>query len=128
VLSNTNRHGGNSLKLLVTGGAGFIGSNFLRRIGDGTLSGISEVVILDKLTYAGTIENLDSVISDSRFEFVHGDILDAVLVGSLLQKVDSIVNFAAESHVDRSISSASDFVQTNIVGVQVLLDAIKNSG
>jgi dTDP-glucose 4,6-dehydratase len=116
------------LKLLVTGGAGFIGSNFVRRIADGTFLGISEVAIIDKMTYAGVIQNLDPILSDSRFNFVRGDISDAVLIQSFLKNFDAVINFAAESHVDRSINGAADFVQTNIVGVQVLLDAIKASG
>jgi dTDP-glucose 4,6-dehydratase len=116
------------MRLLVTGAAGFIGSNFVRMIAKGDLKGISSVRILDKLTYAGVRENLDSVIEIKNFSFIEGDICDSKLVTSLLQDVDAVVNFAAESHVDRSISGASDFVQTNIVGVQVLLDAIKASG
>jgi dTDP-glucose 4,6-dehydratase len=113
---------------LVTGGAGFIGSNFIRMIADGRLKGIYDIKVLDKLTYAGVEENLDSARNFSGFEFVQGDICDPVIVNNLISEVDAVINFAAESHVDRSISGASDFVQTNIVGVQVLLDAIKASG
>jgi dTDP-glucose 4,6-dehydratase len=116
------------LKLLVTGGAGFIGSNFVRMFASGELVGISSIKVLDKLTYAGVKGNLDSAVNLSSYEFVYGDICDPVVVTELVQDVDAVVNFAAESHVDRSISGASDFVQTNIVGVQVLLDAIKASG
>jgi dTDP-glucose 4,6-dehydratase len=116
------------MRLLVTGGAGFIGSNFVRRIFDQTYPGISSVVILDKLTYAGVRENLLSAQDISNYSFIEGDICDTELVASMLEDVDAVLNFAAESHVDRSINGASDFVQTNIVGVQVLLDAIKNSG
>ena len=116
------------MRLLVTGAAGFIGSNFVRMIANGELQGISSVIVLDKLTYAGLRENLDSVGHIYNYSFVEGDICDSNLVTSLLQAVDAIINFAAESHVDRSISGAADFVQTNIVGVQVLLDAIKASG
>jgi dTDP-glucose 4,6-dehydratase len=116
------------LKLLVTGAAGFIGSNFVRMIARRDLQGVSSVTVLDKLTYAGVRENLDSVANLSRYEFKQGDICDPVVVSDLLKDVDAVVNFAAESHVDRSISGAADFVQTNIVGVQVLLDAIKASG
>jgi dTDP-glucose 4,6-dehydratase len=115
------------MRLLVTGGAGFIGSNYVRRIFDQTLSGISSVVVLDKLTYAGVKKNLDPVAKSQKFQFVEGDICDFKLVKSLLDSVDSVVNFAAESHVDRSITSASDFITTNTTGVQVLLDAINNS-
>ena len=119
---------GFEMRLLVTGGAGFIGSNFVRRIFDQTYPGISSVVILDKLTYAGVRENLLSAQDISNYSFIEGDICDTELVASMLEDVDAVLNFAAESHVDRSINGASDFVQTNIVGVQVLLDAIKNSG
>lgn len=116
------------MRLLVTGAAGFIGSNFVRMIASGELRGISGVVVLDKLTYAGVRENLDSIDHISSYSFIEGDICDLNLVSSLLDEVDAVINFAAESHVDRSINGASDFVQTNIVGVQVLLDAIKGSG
>ena len=116
------------MRLLVTGAAGFIGSNFVRMIASGELQGISRVIVLDKLTYAGVRSNLVSAEDISSYSFVEGDICDANLVTSLLDEVDAVVNFAAESHVDRSISGAADFVQTNIVGVQVLLDAIKATG
>jgi dTDP-glucose 4,6-dehydratase len=116
------------MRLLVTGAAGFIGSNFVRMIARGDLGGIPGVVVLDKLTYAGMTKNLDSAENISSYSFVEGDICDLNLVRSLLDEVDAVINFAAESHVDRSINGASDFVQTNIVGVQVLLDAIKASG
>ena len=116
------------MRLLVTGAAGFIGSNFVRMIASGELRGISGVVVLDKLTYAGVRENLGPIDHISSYSFVEGDICDLNLVSSLLAEVDSVINFAAESHVDRSINGASDFVQTNIVGVQVLLDAIKATG
>jgi dTDP-glucose 4,6-dehydratase len=115
------------MRLLITGAAGFIGSNFVRMIASGELQNISRVVVLDKLTYAGVMENLDSAVNISAYSFVEGDVCDSKLVTSLLCDVDAVVNFAAESHVDRSISGASDFVQTNIVGVQVLLDSIKAS-
>ena len=116
------------MRLLVTGGAGFIGSNFVRRIADGTYSGISSLIVLDKLTYAGLQINLASAEGFSGYRFVEGDICDPSTVGPLIDEVDAVINFAAESHVDRSISGSTDFVQTNIVGVQVLLDAIKSSG
>jgi dTDP-glucose 4,6-dehydratase len=116
------------MRLLVTGAAGFIGSNFVRMIASGDLQGISSVKVLDKLTYAGVRANLDPAVDFSGYSFVEGDICDANLVTGLLTEVDAVVNFAAESHVDRSIWGAADFVQTNIVGVQVLLDGIKASG
>ena len=117
------------MRLLITGAAGFIGSNYVRMIANGNLAGISEIKVLDKLTYAGVKENLDSAVANlSRYEFVQGDICDPGVVTELVADSDLVLNFAAESHVDRSISGASDFVQTNIVGVQVLLDAIKDSG
>ena len=115
------------MKILVTGGAGFIGSNFVRLILFADHNDISSVNVLDKLTYAGVRENLKGVNSHSKFQFVHGDICDKNLVRRLVDTVDAVVNFAAETHVDRSISGAADFVQTNIVGVQVILDAIKDS-
>ena len=116
------------MRLLVTGAAGFIGSNFVRMIAKGELNGFSRVAVLDKMTYAGGIENLIPAQEISNYSFTQGDICDRMLVQRLLEEADAVVNFAAESHVDRSISGASDFVQTNIVGVQVLLDAIKDSG
>ena len=114
------------MRILVTGGAGFIGSNFVRRIIDGTYSGFSSVTVLDKLTYAGTLTNLSELPADS-FEFVKGDICDSELVGRLANEHDLVVNFAAESHVDRSINGARDFVITNVLGTQTLLDAVKSS-
>ena len=116
------------LRLLVTGGAGFIGSNFVRRALEGSLTNISSIVVLDKLTYAGVEDNLKSVSNNPGYQFIHGDICDADLVSSLIETVDAVVNFAAESHVDRSIASASAFVETNTTGVQVMLDAIKKVG
>ena len=112
------------MKLLITGAAGFIGSNFVRMIANGELQGVTAVKVLDKLTYAGVRSNLELVANLSRYEFVQGDICDPLVVTELLKEIDAVVNFAAESHVDRSISGAADFVQTNIVGVQVLLNAI----
>ena len=114
------------MRILVTGGAGFIGSNFVRRIIDGTFSGFSAVTVLDKLTYAGTLTNFSELPADS-FEFVKGDICDSELVGRLVNEHDLVVNFAAESHVDRSINGAKDFVVTNVLGTQTLLDAVKSS-
>jgi dTDP-glucose 4,6-dehydratase len=92
------------------------------------LKGFSSVKVLDKLTYAGVKENLKAAEKYPDYQFFHGDICDPVQVAELISNTDAVVNFAAESHVDRSINGASDFVQTNIVGVQILLDAIKASG
>jgi dTDP-glucose 4,6-dehydratase len=114
------------VRILVTGGAGFIGSNFVRRIVDGTLSGFSSITILDKLTYAGTLTNLSGVPAGS-YRFVEGDICDTELVENLVKEHDLVVNFAAESHVDRSISGAKEFVVTNVLGTQTLLEAVKKS-
>jgi dTDP-glucose 4,6-dehydratase len=116
------------MRILVTGGAGFIGSNFLRMIVSGELKGFTRISVLDKLTYAGVKENLKSLNLLSNYEFIQGDICDPILVSQVMEDADAVINFAAESHVDRSIRGASDFVQTNIVGVQVLLDTIKASG
>jgi len=116
------------LQLLVTGAAGFIGSNFIRMIAKGDFKGISGIKVLDKLTYAGVTENLAVDLSAFDYEFVQGDICDPFLVRKLLENTDAVLNFAAESHVDRSISGAAEFIQTNIVGVQVILDAIKVTG
>lgn len=114
------------MRILITGGAGFIGSNYVRLIANGQLGGISKITILDKLTYAGTLTNLAEVQSD-RYEFIQGDICDSDLVGKLVKEHDLVVNFAAESHVDRSINGSKDFIVTNVLGTQTLLDAVKNS-
>jgi len=116
------------MRLLVTGAAGFIGSNFVRMFASGRFNGCSRVLVLDKLTYSGTKANLKQAEKLSNYSFIEGDICDSNLVSGLLDEVDAVVNFAAESHVDRSISDSTDFVQTNIVGVQVLLDSIKATG
>jgi dTDP-glucose 4,6-dehydratase len=116
------------MRLLVTGAAGFIGSNFVRMIAMGNFRGVSEIKVLDKLTYAGVKENLAPAENLSNYDFIQGDICDSTLVNELVNQVDGVINFAAESHVDRSIAGASAFIQTNVVGVQVLLDAIKHSG
>lgn len=114
------------MRLLVTGGAGFIGSNYIRRIVDGSLPNVSYLTILDKLTYAGNRTNLDMLPRDS-FNFIQGDIGDSELVDELVSKHDAIVNFAAESHVDRSISAARDFVETNVLGMYNLLEASRRN-
>lgn len=110
-------------RVLVTGGAGFISSNFIRHLLAET---DYEVVTLDALTYAGNLENLADVLSHERLSFVHGDIRDAELVRELIEGIDVIVNAAAESHVEKSIEDgASEFVTTNVEGTQILLDAIR---
>jgi len=117
------------MRLLVTGGAGFIGSHFVRA----TLSGEygvepQAVTVLDKLTYSGNLENLASVRDDPRLTFVQGDICDPVVCDELVSDADAVVHFAAESHVDRSILGAREFVVTNVVGTQALLDASLRHG
>jgi len=107
----------------VTGGAGFIGSNYVRMLLSGQLGPVDSVVVLDKLTYAGSLENLKLLLNDSRLTFIHGDICDEAVVNSCLNDTHTIVHFAAESHVDRSISGPSEFVRTNVLGTQVLLSA-----
>jgi dTDP-glucose 4,6-dehydratase len=110
-------------RLLVTGGAGFIGSNFARRMLE---RGETErIIVLDKLTYAGNRANLADIEGDPRFSFVHGDIADADVVERLAGDVDAIVNFAAESHVDRSIEAADVFIRTEVYGTFVLLEAAR---
>jgi dTDP-glucose 4,6-dehydratase len=116
------------MRLVVTGAAGFIGSNFVRRINDLSLGGISSVVILDLLTYAGSMENLREIQLGGEIKFIHGDIRDRDTVQRVLLQADAVVNFAAESHVDRSIENSTDFISTNIIGVQVLLDSIRSTG
>lgn len=114
------------MRLLVTGGAGFIGSNYVRMLLDGSLVGVSKLIILDKLTYSGNKSNLKG-LNQSDYEFVQGDICDSDLVSKLTKKVDSVVNFAAESHVDRSIDSSKEFFQTNVIGTHTLLEAARRN-
>lgn len=118
------------MNVLVTGGAGFIGSHFVRTLLTGgypELTGTT-VTVVDKLTYAGNPANLDPVRAMDGFGFVHGDITDEALVDELVAQADAIVHFAAESHVDRSITGASEFVTTNVLGTQMLLDAAHRHG
>jgi dTDP-glucose 4,6-dehydratase len=111
--------------ILVTGGAGFIGSNFVHHL----LSTYDyHVVNLDALTYAGNLDNLRDIEGDARYRFVHGNICDAELVDSLMPEVDAVVNFAAESHVDRSLMEAGSFIKTDILGAYVLLEAARRHG
>lgn len=115
------------MKLLITGGAGFIGSNFIRYL-FGKYPDI-EIVNLDKLTYAGNLDNLKEFEADPRYRFYKGDVCDPAAVEKaigLIPQLDAIVNFAAETHVDRSILSAGSFVQTDVYGTHVLLEAVKN--
>ena len=114
--------------LLVTGGCGFIGSNFVRQQLE-TYPDV-EIINVDKLTYAGNLENLADIENDSRYRFERGDICDRQFIDGVLASasVDAVVNFAAESHVDRSILDSGPFIQTNIVGTQVLLDASRSAG
>lgn len=112
------------MRVLVTGGAGFVGSNYTRMILNNELScELKNLTVLDKLTYAGNLSNLEPVFKDKRFQFIQGDICDAILVNALLADHDVIVHFAAESHVDRSIEGAQEFVNTNVLGTQTLLEA-----
>jgi dTDP-glucose 4,6-dehydratase len=114
------------MRLLVTGGAGFIGSNYVRMLVNGEHKGITKIIVLDKLTYSGNKQNLIDLDSTS-FEFIQGDICDTDLVSKLSKQVDAIVNFAAESHVDRSIDSSREFIQTNVLGAHTLLESARKS-
>jgi len=116
------------MNLLVTGGCGFIGSNFIRqRLASGDTASVHRLVNLDALTYAGNPANLADLAGDPRYVFAHGDIGDTALVARLLagHAIDAVVNFAAESHVDRSIDSPEPFIQTNVVGTLRLLNAAR---
>ena len=117
------------MKLLVTGGAGFIGSNFVRMALTDKFPdfNVEQLTVLDLLTYAGDEENLKPIGSNKRYKFVKGDIRDLELAKQLMQQADQVVHFAAESHVDRSIEGGSEFVSTNVMGTQVLLDAARSS-
>ena len=115
------------MRLLVTGGAGFIGSNFVRYM-LGKYEDI-EIVNFDKLTYAGNLDNLRDIEDDSRYSFVKGDIADGAAIGARIAEADAVVNFAAETHVDRSIHSPGGFIQTDVVGVYTILEeARKHDG
>ena len=113
-------------KLLVTGGAGFIGSNFIRHMLNNHNN--LQIINLDKLTYAGNLNNLKDIDEDNRYRFVKGDICDKSIVDSLVKEADIILNFAAESHVDRSIGKPDDFIKTDIFGTFVLLEAAREHG
>ena len=112
------------MRYLVTGGAGFIGSHYVRGLLDGSLGvDIERVHVIDKLTYAGNLANLAVIADDARYSFVQGDICDGDLLDEVIPDHDVVVNFAAETHVDRSIHGPQDFVLTNVVGTQAVLDA-----
>jgi len=114
------------VKLVVTGGAGFIGSNFIRHV----LAAHADdsIVNLDKLTYAGNLKNLSDVADSPRYRFVHGDVCDAKMVRDVLRGADAVVNFAAESHVDRSLVEPDAFLRTDVFGVFTLLEAVRELG
>jgi len=114
------------MKILVTGGAGFIGSNFIHYWLKKYLA--DSIVNLDALTYAGNLENLCDLENNQNYQFVKGDICDTGLVNEIVKDIDLIVHFAAESHVDRSIMDSGDFIRANVEGTRVLLDAAKNNG
>jgi dTDP-glucose 4,6-dehydratase len=114
------------MRILVTGGAGFIGSNFIRYI-LGSYPAY-QIINLDKLTYAGDLKNCEDYSKNPRYEFVKGDIADKKLIDKLAKKVDAIINFAAETHVDRSIEDATEFLKSNVIGTQILLDAARKYG
>ena len=112
------------MRLLVTGGAGFIGSNFLHMLAEGKIElAVESITVLDSLTYAGDLSNIKSLINSGTVNFFEGDITDEKIVSQLLDNNDAIINFAAESHVDRSIQNSHNFIETNILGTHVLLKA-----
>lgn len=115
------------MRILVTGGAGFIGSNYIRRfaLSDYNCDGIT---VLDSLTYAGSLDNISNLIQSGRIKFIQGNIRDRETVMGAMNGASAVINFAAESHVDRSINSSRDFMDTNVIGTQNLLDCARQSG
>jgi dTDP-glucose 4,6-dehydratase len=118
------------MRVLVTGGAGFIGSHYVRTLIAGGYPGFedAQITVLDKMTYAGSLANLGPVLDSTQFAFIHGDICDPRLLASVVPGHDMVINFAAETHVDRSLTDAASFVTTNVVGVQALLQACLDAG
>src|ERR1700733_8034038 len=118
------------MRILVTGGAGFIGSPYVRTMLSGGFRGYedAQVTVYDKLTYAGNLANLAPVEDSPRYAFVQGDICDPAKLAEVLPGHDAVINFAAESHVDRSIAGAAEFVMSNVAGGQTLLDACRTAG
>src|SRR5690606_14498550 len=117
--------GGTLRRVLVVGGAGFIGSNFARYL---VAQGYPEVWVYDSLTYAGNRANLRDIEDHPGFRFIHADIRDAESVAAAIEGCDAVVNFAAETHVDRSLLYPADFIQTNVYGTWVLLEAARQAG
>src|SRR5581483_2410474 len=113
-------------RLFVAGGAGFIGSNFVRHVLAERAD--TSIVNFDALTYAGNLDNLRDVADDRRYRFVRGSVVDAVAVAEAMRGCDAVINFAAESHVDRSIHDASDFIETNVRGAHHVLSAAREHG
>ena len=114
------------MKILVTGGAGFIGSNFVDNLLK-TESAWDEIIVLDLLTYAGNLSNLEVALGNPKVRFIKGDIRDAELVGNVMSQINTVVHFAAESHVDRSISNPNEFISTNVLGTNTLLNSALHS-
>jgi dTDP-glucose 4,6-dehydratase len=115
------------MHVLVTGGAGFIGSHFTEMALIGEFPKITKITVLDSLTYAGNLENLKYAFTNPNFDFIKGDICDPEVLLNLKVKIDAVINFAAESHVDRSIENSKQFILTNILGTQNLLEFVKNN-